>query len=142
MGGRHWRYGRDQGVRLNFRLLTSLDRWQILISGIVSLVAICASGCGPKTAAPDPKLSAAGLLFQKNCATCHGPNGDGQTIADKVIPSLKIGKPVTDPDSRLTQQITNGGNGMPPFKYTLTDDEIQQLLRYVRGELQQPKKKL
>lgn len=61
-------------------------------------------------------------------------------VASKAVPSLKIGKPVTDPDEQLIKQITNGGNGMPPFKYTLTDDEIRQLLKYVRNELQQQKK--
>lgn len=103
----------------------------------------CASlfslGCATKQAQPAPNAGAA-VLFQRNCATCHGPTGDGLMVASKAVPSLKIGKPVTDPDEVLIKQITNGGNGMPPFKYTLTDDEIRQLLKYVRSELQQQKK--
>jgi mono/diheme cytochrome c family protein len=102
-------------------------------------ITLFAFGCAAKKAQPAPNANAA-VLFQKNCAICHGPNGDGLTVASKPVPSLKIGKPVTDPDEHLIKQITQGGNGMPPFKYTLTDDEIQQLLKYVRTELQQQKK--
>ena len=98
--------------------------------------------CAGPQPEPPPKTSAAAALFGKNCATCHGPNGDGQMVGEIAVPSLKIGKPVTDPDELLTKQITNGGNGMPPFKYTLTDDEIRQLLQYVRQELQRQKKKI
>lgn len=98
-------------------------------------------GCSSKSGKVEkPDQGPAAAIFSKNCATCHGPNGDGQMVGDKAVPSLKLGKPLTDPDTRLTQQITNGGNGMPPFKYTLTDDEIRQVLRYIRQELQQQKK--
>lgn len=107
---------------------------------LAALLPLAIVGCAAKPSKPE-KLDTgpAAALFTKNCATCHGPNGDGQMVADKAVPSLKIGKPLTDPDAKLVQQITNGGNGMPPFKYTLTDDQIQDLLRYIRTELQQQK---
>ena len=107
---------------------------------LLALLPLMIVACAPKPVKVEPDQGPAAALFQKNCATCHGPGGDGQMVGDKAVPSLKIGKPLTDPDTRLTQQITNGGNGMPPFKYTLTDDEIRQLLRYIRSELQQQKK--
>jgi mono/diheme cytochrome c family protein len=49
---------------------------------------------------------------------------------------LRTGRAATDPDDRLLAQIQNGGNGMPPFKYSLTDEQIADLLRFVREGLQ------
>jgi mono/diheme cytochrome c family protein len=76
------------------------------------------------------------MLFERNCAACHGPQGEGKQIGTLKVPSLREGRPATDPDARLLAQIHDGGNGMPPFKYTLTDEQIQDLLRFLREELQ------
>ena len=75
-------------------------------------------------------------LFERNCAVCHGPQGEGKQIGTLKVPSLREGAPATDPDARLLAQMHDGGKGMPPFKYTLTDEQIQDLLRFVREELQ------
>ena len=52
------------------------------------------------------------------------------------MPSLREGRAATDTDARLLTQIHDGGNGMPPFKYSLTDEQIADLLRFVREGLQ------
>jgi mono/diheme cytochrome c family protein len=75
-------------------------------------------------------------LFQRNCAMCHGPDGRGRQVGTLSVPSLHEGRPATDPDERLFTQVHDGGNGMPPFKYTLTDEQIQDLVRFVREEMQ------
>jgi mono/diheme cytochrome c family protein len=75
-------------------------------------------------------------LFERNCATCHGARGEGKQLGTMNIPSLLVGPPVSDPDERLFQQVHDGGKGMPPFKYTLTDEQIQDLIRFVREERQ------
>ncbi len=75
-------------------------------------------------------------LFARNCAACHGPSGEGKQIGTLQVPTLREGRAAQDPDARLLTQIHDGGNGMPPFKFTLTDDQIQDLLRFVREELQ------
>lgn len=75
-------------------------------------------------------------LFERNCAACHGPQGEGKQIGTLKVPSLREGRPATDPDARLLTQIHDGGGGMPPFKYTLTDEQMQDLLRFLREELQ------
>lgn len=75
-------------------------------------------------------------LYARNCAACHGPEGEGKQVGTLRVPALREGRAAEDPDARLLSQIHDGGNGMPPFKLTLTDDEIQNLLRFVREEIQ------
>jgi mono/diheme cytochrome c family protein len=67
---------------------------------------------------------------------CHGPRGEGKQIGALKVPALSEGRPVTDPDARLFTQIHDGGGGMPTFKYTFTDEQIQDLVRFLRTELQ------
>lgn len=99
-------------------------------------VTLAAPACSPhpdQTAHPaDPTRE----LFQRNCAVCHGQQGEGRQLGTLNVPSLRTGRAATDPDQRLLAQIHDGGNGMPPFKYSLTDEQIQDLLRFVREDLQ------
>ena len=69
----------------------------------------------------DPKL-----LFQSNCGSCH-TLGDAGT-SGTVGPNLDQAKPSLQ---KAVKQITNGGGGMPPFKGTLTEQQIQALAKYV-----------
>jgi cbb3-type cytochrome c oxidase subunit III len=69
----------------------------------------------------DPKL-----LFQSNCGSCHTLADAGTT--GKVGPDLDQAKPTLQ---KAVTQITNGGGGMPPFKGTLTQRQIQALAQYV-----------
>jgi mono/diheme cytochrome c family protein len=102
-------------------------------------VALAATACTTRETAP-ARAGGGGdevrTLFQRNCSACHGQQGEGREIGTLKAPSLREGRPATDPDARLLAQIHDGGNGMPPFKYTLTDEQIQALVRFVRDELQ------
>ena len=88
------------------------------------------------SAAKKTKDDSARELFARNCAACHGPSGEGKQVGTLQVPTLRTGRAVEDTDARILSQIHDGGNGMPPFKFTLTDDQIQDLLRFVREELQ------
>lgn len=104
-----------------------------LVAATLSIAAACSThGEAPADAHADPTRA----LFQRNCAMCHGHEGEGQQVGTLSVPALREGKPATDPDERLFAQISNGGNGMPPFKYSLTDEQIQDLMRFVREEIQ------
>jgi mono/diheme cytochrome c family protein len=88
------------------------------------------------SAAKRAKGDSARELYARNCAACHGPDGEGKQVGTLRVPPLREGRAAQDPDARLLSQIHDGGNGMPPFKFTLTDDEIQDLLRFVRTDIQ------
>ena len=75
---------------------------------------------------------AGAILFRdKGCAYCHGAGGTGgkkgqdlsAVRADKLWPPDKI-----------TNQILNGGQKMPPFSDSLTDEQIAQLVAYLRAK--------
>lgn len=94
----------------------------------------CATGGGaaPEAGGGDQTR----FLYERNCAACHGARGEGKQLGTMKVPTLREGRPVTDADEQLFRQLHDGGNGMPPFKYTLTDEQIQDLVRFVRAEIQ------
>jgi len=52
------------------------------------------------------------------------------------IQPLNSGRALTDTDEKFFKQISDGGNGMPPFKAMLDDGQIEDLVRFIREELQ------
>jgi mono/diheme cytochrome c family protein len=75
---------------------------------------------------------AGALLFRdKGCAHCHGAAGEGSKKAPSLI---GIGKDKAWPPARMTGQILNGGQKMPPFSDSLTDAEAAQLVAYLRAK--------
>ena len=101
-------------------------------------LALTAGGCITRT--PQPAASTAGatprVLYERNCAVCHGPQGQGTQLGTMKTPPLNSGAALIDSDERLFKQISDGGNGMPPFKYTLDDRQIEDLVRFIREEIQ------
>lgn len=105
-----------------------------LALAVVALSTVTA--CAARGDAPAQAADATSVLYQRNCAVCHGKNGEGQQVGTLTVPTLREGRAATDTDERLLAQISNGGNGMPPFKFSLSDEEIRDLLRFVREDVQ------
>ncbi len=75
-------------------------------------------------------------LFRQNCTICHGPEAEGKTLADgRVIPNLRAGEHKYTTSQQIHDHIANGGNGMVPFRNTLTDREINLLVDFVQNDL-------
>jgi mono/diheme cytochrome c family protein len=74
---------------------------------------------------------AGALLFRdKGCVHCHGAGGAG----GKKGPDLTgLRKDKLWPPAKITNQILNGGQKMPPFSDSLTDAEVAQLIAYLRA---------
>ena len=85
-------------------------------------------------AALDKKAAeqAGAVLFRdKGCAYCHGVGG----VGGKKAPSLAdLRKDKLWTASRITDQILNGGQKMPPFRDSVTDEEAAQLVAYLRAK--------
>jgi mono/diheme cytochrome c family protein len=83
---------------------------------------------------PDTQAAAqAGAgLYRDNCARCHGTNLEGS----KKAPALAgIGKKKHWTDEKITDRIQNGeGKKMPPFRDSLSAEQIQQLIAFLRTE--------
>ena len=65
------------------------------------------------------------------CTACHTLSDANAT--GTVGPNLDTLKPSYD---AVVKQVTNGGGGMPPFKDTLTEQQIQDVAAYVSSVTQ------
>lgn len=73
-------------------------------------------------------------LYKTKCAACHGADGKGETPAGKKFSahdfhSADVQKQ-TDPE--LIEILRSGKNKMPAYKAKLSDDQIKDLVKYVR----------
>ena len=75
-------------------------------------------------------------IFRQNCAICHGPEAEGKTLEDgKLIPNLRQGPFKYTTDEQIYRHISDGGNGMTPFRNQLTEREIRQMVEFVKRDL-------
>jgi mono/diheme cytochrome c family protein len=77
--------------------------------------------------------------FQVHCAMCHGPDGKGDTVIGKSagIPDLHAAVVQQQSDEYLADFIANGKGMMPPFKNSLSSEQIHALVGHVRALAQQ-----
>ncbi len=96
---------------------------------IVAAFSLPASSAQSKSDADE--RSGAILYRDKGCAFCHGQKGEG---GKKGPPLADIRSDKDWPAEKLTDHILNGGQKMPPFRDSLTDDETAQLVAFLRAK--------
>ena len=89
------------------------------------------------TPTPDDIFLAGAEIFQARCVQCHGPHGMGDgpdAAALPVQPAILPFHIPLHPDEDVYVFISEGfpSLGMPPFRETLSQEEILQVLRYLR----------
>ena len=106
-------------------------------SYLLILSLLFSAGCAARPQKPVPTAGVpVRVLYERNCAVCHGRQGEGTQLGTMKTPPLNSGAALTDTDEKFFKQISDGGNGMTPFKYTLDDHQINDLIRFIREELQ------
>ena len=72
--------------------------------------------------------------FKSTCAMCHGADGSGDTPVGKSmrIPDLHSAQVQNQSDAQLAEVISDGKNSMPPFKGSLSPDQIHDLVVHLR----------
>ncbi len=85
--------------------------------------------------APPAQADDAAAVYKAKCAMCHGPDGKGDTPTGKAmkVTSLASDDVQKKTDAQLIEVTTNGKNKMPAFKGKLTDEQIKDLIKYIRG---------
>jgi mono/diheme cytochrome c family protein len=79
----------------------------------------------------DAEQAGAVLFRDKGCSYCHGVGG----VGTKKAPALtNLNKDKAWPPEKITKQIEEGGQKMPPFREALSDEEIAQLVAYLRAK--------
>ena len=73
-------------------------------------------------------------IYKTKCQMCHGANGEPSGVGKSMG-----AKPFSDPDvvkmsdAELASITSNGKNKMPAYKSKLAEDQINALIKYVRG---------
>ena len=102
-----------------------------LVSLTLAVVVIAMFGLSHTAARADNPAQA---TYKANCASCHGPNGKGETAAGKAmkVKDLTSADVQKMTDAELTDTIANGKGGMPAYK-ALTPDQVKDLVAYIQG---------
>jgi len=128
-----------------------------VISVLVMLLAACSGGSSadkPEDKVPDHYVNqtnpfngkadaavAGKTIFQVNCASCHGDKGlgDGPAGANLNPKPADLTEPAkNDSDGQILWHISEGaaagtpGSALPAWKGTLTQDQIWQVITYLR----------
>jgi len=93
-------------------------------------------------AADDPAMVAGKALYADRCSACHVPNGEGiKTLFPKLAAAPLVNS--TDPTSLIRVVLAGSraggteaaptGPAMPAFAWNLTDENVADVLTYVRN---------
>ena len=99
--------------------------WVLLLAVVI---------CSPVVAQGNGKASAGAGIFKSKCVLCHGADGAGNTPLGKQLQAANLRskevQKLSDPE--LHKAVHDGQANMPPFGEQLTDDEIGQVVQYLR----------
>jgi mono/diheme cytochrome c family protein len=102
-------------------------------------------GSRPREAAPAPSNRAGSTIYANWCASCHGPQGNGDGLNAKYLPvppavHSSAAAMSLRSDDVLYDAISGGGAvmgkgaRMPPFGATFSPAEIRSLVAYIRTQ--------
>jgi cytochrome c6 len=108
-------------------------RHSAIILGAV--LAISAAGFSARAAAkPAPDDAAGEQVFKSNCVVCHAADGTGSPTGKALkAPDLHADVVQKMTVAEMVAQVSDGKNNMPPFKSTLSKDQISAVVAYVRS---------
>lgn len=72
----------------------------------------------------------AAATYKAKCAMCHGPDGKGGKMGTHDFASPEVQK---QSDADLAAIITNGKGKMPKYGEKLKENEVKDLVTYIRG---------
>jgi mono/diheme cytochrome c family protein len=74
-------------------------------------------------------------LYEKNCAKCHGADGQAKSFRGKMTHARNIANAdwqANNTDQDIVDAIKDGPKSMPSFSKKLSDAQINAVVRYVR----------
>ena len=103
--------------------MNSAVRCLLILLALVAVVVL--GGCGNSDGDP----AAGEEIFVANCAGCHVLSAPAGGYSQTSIgPNLDVLEPSYD---LVVTQVTNGGGVMPPFKGSLSEQQIKDVAAYV-----------
>ena len=94
----------------------------------ISAILMCAGAVVNAGAEP------AASLYKAKCAACHGPVGDANTPAGKAlkVASFTSEAALKETDADLLAIAKNGKGKMPAWHDKLSEDQLKDLVAYIR----------
>ena len=87
--------------------------------------------CGLVAACASPALAQdAAATYKAKCAVCHGPDGKGGKMGTKDFAAPDVQK---ESDAEMAGIIANGKGKMPKYADKLKENEIKDLVTYIRS---------
>lgn len=74
-------------------------------------------------------------VFMRACAGCHGPDGRGTHPPGFSVPPRDLTDPVLQThltDEAIGDTVRHGKGQMPPFGANLSEEELTDVILYVR----------
>jgi cytochrome c6 len=100
-----------------------------MLTRIAVITALLALGAVGALAQDD-----AASLYKSKCQVCHGPDGKGSAVGQKLgVRDFHSPEVAKESDAELLQITKEGKNKMPKFEGKLTDDQIKELIKYIRS---------
>ena len=119
-----------------------MNRAKVCVIALFILIPLACYKQAPEGFSVAGSKSYEASLYKQQCVICHGPEGEGKVIENGVkVPSLREGEFKFKTEDEIYNQITNGGNGMTPFRDILTDRERKLLASLVHDKLRNNNKK-
>lgn len=80
------------------------------------------------------KASPGAATFKAKCVLCHGADGSGTTPLGKQLQAADLRSKTVQKhtDAELQKVVHDGQANMPSFADQLTEDEIANVIKYVR----------
>ena len=81
-------------------------------------------------------------LYKMNCAQCHQDDGSGGKVEIEgktlSVDDLTTEKMKKEPDAEYIEYMVKGipDEGMPSFKDVLSDEEMKEIVKFIREDLQ------
>jgi mono/diheme cytochrome c family protein len=73
-------------------------------------------------------------LYESKCQACHGADGKGSAAGQKLgVKDFHSPDVQKQSDTELIEATKQGKGKMPPYDKKLTDDQIKQLIKYIRS---------
>jgi mono/diheme cytochrome c family protein len=101
----------------------------------------------PQLAKAQGKADEGQKLFEKNCVTCHGADGSGNTPIGKAVGAKDLRSPEVQKltDAQIYKQIDQGSGNMPPLADVLSKakandfkEKADDLTAYIRELAKKP----
>jgi cytochrome c6 len=111
-----------------------LARCVVLTCNLCTLILIASSGSS-LAARPKEQTSPGADIYTKNCVLCHGSDGSGDTPLGKELDvrDLRSTNVRRMSDAQLRRLVHDGQGKMPAYSDQLNNEQIDQIIKYVRA---------